>query len=132
METIQTDRAPKAVGPYSQALRAGEFVYVSGQIALDPKTGEVAGPDIESQAKQALANVRAIVEAAGGSVSDIVKTTVYLTDLADFPKFNAVYESFFGSHRPARSTIQASALPKGVRLEIDAVAYSNSSVRGTP
>lgn len=94
---------------------------MSGQIALDPRTGDVAGPDIEAQTKQVLSNVRAIVEASGRRMADVVKTTVYLTDLADFPKFNSIYESCFGAHRPARSTVQASALPKGVRLELDAI-----------
>lgn len=123
MESIQTDQAPKAVGPYSQALRAGDFLFLSGQIALDPASGNVMGSDIESQTRQAMSNLRAIVEAGGRKMSDVVKTSVYLTDLADFQKFNAVYETFFGSHRPARSTVQVAALPKGVRLEIDAVVF---------
>ena len=121
METIQTDRAPKALGPYSQAVRAGGFIFLSGQIALDPRTGDVVGADIEAQARQVMANVRAIAEAAGRSMADVVKTTVYLTDLSYFPKFNSVYESVFGAHRPARSTVQVTALPKGVRLELDAI-----------
>lgn len=124
MKTIQTERAPKAVGPYSQAVAAGGFLFVSGQIPLDPKSGEMVGGDIESQARQALSNLRAVVEAAGRRLTDVVRTTVFLTDLADFPAFNAVYQNVFGDHRPARTTIQASALPRGARIEIDAVAVS--------
>lgn len=121
METIQTDLAPRAVGPYSQAVRSQGFIFLSGQISLDPKTGDVVGTDIESQSRQVLSNIRAVVEASGRKMTDVVRTGVFLTDMADFPKFNSIYESFFGTHRPARTTIQAAALPKGVKLEMDAV-----------
>ena len=121
METIQTERAPKAVGPYSQAVRAGEFLFLSGQISLDPETAEVVGSDIETQTRQVLKNMQAIISAANMSLTNVVKTTVFLTDIAEFPKVNAVYQSFFGSHRPARTTVQVSALPKGVRIELDAI-----------
>ena len=96
---------------------------MSGQISLDPNTGEVVGADIETQTRRVLSNMGAVVEAAGCKMTDVVKTGVFLTDLADFPKFNTVYQAFFGAHRPARTTIQAAALPKGVRLEMDAVVF---------
>lgn len=121
MENIHTDRAPKAIGPYSQAVRSGGFLFLSGQIPIDPVTGEVVGSDIEAQAEQVLKNVRAVVEAAGLNLNHVVKTGVFLTDLSEFAKFNNVYQTFFGSHRPARSTVQVAALPKGARLEMDAV-----------
>jgi len=129
MEFIQSNRAPAAVGPYSQAVSAGGFLFLSGQIALDPGSGEIVGSDIESQSRQVLANIHAVLEAAGRQMSDVVKTTVYLVDLADFQKFNGIYQSAFGSHRPARATVQVSALPKGARLEMDAIV---STGHGSP
>lgn len=121
-EVISTDKAPKAIGPYSQAIRAGEFVFVSGQISLNPDSGEVVTGDIEAQAERVLKNVAAVLEAAGSSMEDVVKTTVYLKDLSDFPRFNECYARFFTKNPPARATIEASRLPKEVRVEIDAVA----------
>ena len=121
MEVITTDRAPKPVGPYSQALLRGGHLYIAGQIPLDPRTSEVVGKTIEDQGARVLENLRGIVESAGFSLKDVIKTTVYLTDLGDFPKFNQLYETFFGTHKPARSVLQAAALPKGVRIELDAV-----------
>ena len=123
MHRVQTDRAPAAIGPYSQAMIAGEFVYTAGQIPLDPASGELVGGDIEEQTELVLRNVGAILEAAGASPSSVVKTTVFLADLGEFTRMNAVYGEFFGEHRPARSTVEVAALPKGVRVEIDAVAY---------
>ncbi len=122
MKNIQTDAAPRAIGPYSQAVYANGFLFVSGQIALHPDNGELVGTDIESQSRRALANLQAIVESSGGKLSDVVRTTVFLTDLSDFSAFNTVYQTFFGNHRPARSTVQVASLPKGSRVEIDAIA----------
>jgi len=123
MEFIFTENAPKPVGPYSQAVRAGNFVFISGQIPLDPKTGNIVGKDIRDQAKRALENIRAIVEAAGGSLKNIVKVNVYIKDINLFGDFNAVYEEFFGEHKPARAVVEVSGIPKGVLVEIEAIAY---------
>jgi len=117
---ISTDQAPPAVGAYSQALAAGPYVFVSGQIPLDAAGNLVAG-DIVVQTVQALQNLKAILAAAGLSLKDVVKTTVYLADLADFKEFNRTYAEFFPQHPPARTTIQAAGLPRGVSVEIDAI-----------
>ncbi|MBI4180002.1 RidA family protein [bacterium] len=121
MEMISTGKAPKAIGPYSQAVRDGGYLFLSGQIALDPSTGQLTGAGIEEQARRVLENMRGIIEAAGGRLTDVVKTTVFLTDMGDFQKFNEVYAGFFGDHRPARSVVGASALPRGARIELDAI-----------
>lgn len=123
MEAIRTTNAPAplAGAPYSQAIRSGDFVFVSGQVPLDPN-GEMIPGGILEQTRQSLANVAAILTAAGGSMADVVKTTVYMTDLADFGVMNSVYSSVFGSHAPARATVQVAALPGGARIEIDAIA----------
>ncbi len=121
MERVSTDRAPAAAGPYSQAIVDGGLAYVSGQIPVDPATGKVP-EGIADQARQALTNVRSVLEAAGSSMADALKVTVYITDMASFPEVNAVYGEFFSEPYPARSCIGASALPKGVKIEIDAVA----------
>jgi len=118
---IQTDRAPAAIGPYSQATRAGNTVYISGQIPLDPATGEVVQGGIEAQARRAFDNLRAVAEAAGGSLADIMRVGLYLTDLSQFAAVNAVMAEYFEAPYPARSTIEVSALPKGVAFEVDAV-----------
>lgn len=118
---IQTDRAPAAIGPYSQAVRSGDTVYFSGQIALDPTTGEVVAGGIEAQARRAFDNLRAVAEAAGGTMGDIVRVGLYLTDLSQFAAVNAVMAEYFDAPYPARSTIEVSALPKGVVFEVDAV-----------
>lgn len=118
---IQTDRAPAAIGPYSQATRAGNTVYISGQIPLDPATGEVVQGGIEAQARRAFDNLRAVAEAAGGSLADIVRVGLYLTDLSQFAAVNAVMAGYFEAPYPARSTIEVSALPKGVLFEVDAI-----------
>ncbi len=119
--TVATRQAPDAVGPYSQAVRAGEWVYCSGQLGIDPVSGGLA-PDTAAQARQALANLRAVLDAAGCGLDAVVKTTVFLTDLADFAAVNAVYAEAFGAHRPARACVQVAALPKGAKVEIEAVA----------
>ncbi len=118
---IQTDRAPAAIGPYSQGIVAGNLLFTAGQIALDPATGEIVHGDVAVQAERVLTNLSAILEAAGASWSNVVKTTVYLHDMADFPRVNEVYARAIGAARPARSTIQAAALPRGALVEIDAI-----------
>ena len=119
---VSTDGAPKAIGPYSQAVVTDGVIYTAGQIALDPKTMEVVGRTAAEQTEQVLKNLSAILAAAGSGLENVVKTTVYLADMADFPAMNEVYARYFGTHRPARSTVQAAGLPKGVRVEIDAIA----------
>lgn len=120
---VATDRAPKAIGPYSQAVRAGPFLFCSGQIPIEPSSGQMVEGDIAAQTRRVLENLRAVVEAAGGGLEDVVQVTVYLADLADFASMNSVYEEYFGSSKPARATIQAAALPRGARIEADCVAY---------
>ncbi len=122
-QPIATDRAPAAIGPYSQAVRAGAFLFCSGQIPMEPESGEMVSGDIAAETRRVLENLKAVVEAAGGSLRDVVKVTVYLADLADFADMNAVYEEYFGEAKPARATIQAAALPRGARIEADCVAY---------
>jgi 2-iminobutanoate/2-iminopropanoate deaminase len=121
---IATDRAPKAIGPYTQAVRANGFVYVSGQIPLDPASGQVVGATIEEQTTRVLQNVQAILEKAGSSMGQVVKTTVFLKDLQEFQRMNETYAKFFPANPPARATVEVSNLPKGVRVEIDAVAVA--------
>lgn len=121
-EVIATPAAPAAIGPYSQAVKAGGWVFCSGQIPLDPATGEVVGADVAAQTERVLANLRAVLEAAGSGFDRVVKTTVYLTDMAEFAAVNEVYARHFGASAPARATVAVAALPKGVRVEIDAVA----------
>lgn len=119
---VATDDAPKAIGPYSQAVIVDGMVYTAGQIPLDPKSGEIVGRTTAEQTEQVLKNLAAVLAAAGAELGTVVKTTVYLVDLADFPAMNEVYARHFKSHKPARSTVQAAALPKHVRVEIDAIA----------
>ena len=126
LEFIATDKAPAAVGPYSQAVRAGGFVHVSGQLGLVPATGRFAGEDFESQARQALANLEAILTEAGCAKTDIVSADVFVTDLANFKLFNAIYDEFMAGHRPARAAVQVSALPLGGVVEIKCVALARS------
>ena len=118
---IQTASAPAAIGPYSQATRAGNMVFFSGQIPLDPATGNVVDGGIEAQARRAFENLKAVADAAGGSMADIVRVGLYLTDLSQFAAVNAVMAEYFEAPYPARSTIEVSALPKGVLFEVDAV-----------
>lgn len=121
-QPIHSDAAPKAIGPYSQAVRIGNNVYFSGQIPLDPATGELVSGDIRAQARRAFDNLRAVCEAAGCSFDQIARVGLYLTDLADFAQVNAVMGEYFAAPYPARSTIQVAALPKGAAFEVDAVA----------
>jgi len=120
---VQTDNAPAAIGPYSQGVIAGGFLFTAGQIALDPVTGQVTSTDVVDQTERVLSNLSAILTAAGCGWNDVVKTTVYLHDMADFPRVNEIYAKALGDARPARSTVQVSALPRGVLVEIDAVAH---------
>lgn len=120
---ISTPNAPGAIGPYSQAIKAGGFLFVSGQIPLNPATGQVVDGGIAEQTHQVLRNLGAVLEAAGASYGHAVKTTVYLQDMADFGTMNEIYAGYFSTPAPARATIQAAALPKGVRVEIDVVAF---------
>jgi 2-iminobutanoate/2-iminopropanoate deaminase len=123
LERLHTDQAPEAIGPYSQAIRLGDMVFTAGQIPLDPGSMEVVGgEDVAAQTEQVMRNLRAILEAAGGGLDTVVKTTVYLRDMGDFAAMNEVYGRHFGDHRPARSTVEVSRLPKDVRVEIDAIA----------
>ncbi len=121
-EKIRTANAPNPVGPYSQAIRAGGFIFASGQIPLNAKTGELLRGSIEDQTRQVLENLSQVLTAAGSSLEKVVKTTVFLKDLADFEAMNAVYATYFQENPPARSTVQAAALPKGVDVEIDLIA----------
>lgn len=118
---IATDRAPAAIGPYSQATRSGDTVFLSGQIPLDPATGELVGGDIAAQARRVFDNLRAVCEAAGGSLDDVTRVGIYLMDLGDFAAVNAVMADYFTAPYPARSTIQVSGLPRGARVEVDAI-----------
>lgn len=120
---INTDMAPAAVGPYSQAVRVGPFLYTAGQIALDPATGTLVADEIGIQTGRVLNNLKAVLQAAGGDLADVVKTTVFLLDMAEFGAMNEVYTSFFNEGPPARSTVQVAALPLGGRVEIEVVAY---------
>jgi 2-iminobutanoate/2-iminopropanoate deaminase len=121
-EVISTDAAPAAAGPYSQAIRAGELVFTAGQLGIDPATGELVGDDVQAQADRSLANVRAILEAAGSGLDRLVKVTVYLADIADWPAVNEVYAREVPQPFPARSAFAVRDLPKGARVEIEAVA----------
>ena len=121
-KAIATAAAPKAIGPYSQAVDAGNTVYVSGGIPLDPVTGQVVGGDIKTQTERVFKNIEAILKEAGLGLNDVVKTTVFMTDLTSFAEMNEVYAGFFKEPFPARTTVQVAALPKGVKIEIDAVA----------
>ena len=122
-QPISTPDAPSAIGPYSQAIRAGDFLFVSGQIPLDPVTGALVSGSVSDQTHRVCRNLGAILSAAGASFEDVVKTTVYLLDMADFSEMNQVYGSYFGTPFPARATIQAARLPRDVKIEIDLVAY---------
>ena len=122
-QVISTSLAPSAIGPYSQAIRAGDLLFVSGQIPIDPATGKIIdGKTIQAQTRRVLQNLTAIVMAAGGSIDSIVKTTVYLRDMGDFAEMNAVYAEFFRMRAPARATIEAARLPRDVSIEIDCIA----------
>ncbi len=122
MDFISTDQAPKAIGPYSQATMVGNVIYTAGQVALDPATMQMVGHDVAQQTDRVLKNLAAVLEAAGSSLAHVVKTTVFLADMADFAAMNEVYARHFGEHRPARSTVAVRTLPKDARVEIDAIA----------
>jgi 2-iminobutanoate/2-iminopropanoate deaminase len=121
-QSVLTDRGPKPIGPYSQAVRANNFLYVSGQVALDPKTGEMVAGEIRQQTERVLENVKGIVEAAGSNLNHVVKTTVFLKDMSDFATMNEVYSRYFTAAPPARSTVQVSRLPKDALVEIEVIA----------
>ena len=121
-QAVSSDAAPKAIGPYSQAIRAGSLVFVSGQIPLNPVTGTMVDGDISTQTHRVFANLRAILEAAGTSFDQVVRTTVYLADMNDFGIVNEIYGTYFSAPAPARATIQAARLPKDARIEIDVIA----------
>jgi reactive intermediate/imine deaminase len=120
-ESIQTPKAPEAIGPYSQAVRAGKTVYLSGQIALDPASGKLVEGGIDAQIHRAFRNLQAVAEAAGGGLSNAVRLTIYLTDLADFPRVNEIMTHYFKAPYPARATVGVAALPRDARVELDAV-----------
>ena len=123
MKIISAPDAPAAIGFYSHAVTAGHLVFSSGQIPLDPKTGKLVADDIETQTRQVLANIAAVLAAAGVTPQQVVKSTVFLKDMADFPKMNALYEAAFAPHKPARSTVQVARLPLDARVEIEVIAY---------
>ena len=120
---VSSDQAPKAIGPYSQAVDTGDLIFLSGQIPLDPATGQFVGAgDIQAQTERVLENMKGVLQASGLGLGNVVRTTVYMIDLAEFAKMNEVYAKYLGKQPPARSTIQAAALPRGVKVEIDLVA----------
>ncbi len=123
MDKISTDKAPSAIGPYSQAVRAGQFVFCSGQIGIDPATGKFIGADIESQTRQVMQNLRRVLTAAGLDLNHVTKTTIFLANLEDFSSVNEIYGAEFGEHKPARATVQVAGLPLGALIEIECVAY---------
>jgi len=127
-ETISTNKAPAALGPYSQAVKVseGSLLFCSGQIALDPETGEIAGETAADQCRQVMENLKAVIEATGADLSAVVKTTIFLTDISDFGQVNEVYAGYFESDPPARATAESSHLPRGAKVEIDAVAVLKS------
>ena len=123
MKAINTEKAPAAIGPYSQAIEANGFVFASGQLPIDPATGNFPSDDIKDQARQSLTNIKNILESEGYTMADVVKTTVLLADIADFAAMNEVYATFFEGAFPARSAFQVAAVPRGAKLEIEAIAY---------
>ncbi|OGU26570.1 MAG: reactive intermediate/imine deaminase [Geobacteraceae bacterium GWF2_54_21] len=122
LQPIATENAPAAIGPYSQAVRFGNMLFCSGQIPLDPLTGEVVTGDISAQTGRVMANIAAVLKASGAGFADVIKTTVFLVDMDDFAAMNGVYASYFENHRPARSTVAVKSLPRGVRVEIEVIA----------
>jgi len=121
-KVIHSEKAPKAIGPYSVAIKSGGFVFCAGQTGIDPVTGDLVGSDLEAQTRQVLTNLKNVLESAGTSLEKVVKTTVFLRDMADFPKMNVIYAEYFSSNPPARSTIAVAGLPKGGIVEIEAIA----------
>jgi 2-iminobutanoate/2-iminopropanoate deaminase len=123
LESISTDKAPAAIGPYSQAIVAGPFVYLSGQLGIDPESGSLAGPDLSAQAPQAMENLVCILEAAGLSTNDVVSVDVFMTNMGQFSEFNEIYSRYFDGHKPARAAIGVASLPLGASVEVRCVAY---------
>ena len=123
-EIVNTKDAPAALGPYSQAIKAADLVFISGQIPLDPASGEIAGDSIEAQTERVMKNLEAVLKAAGSDLDKVIKTTIYLTDLSDFAVVNEIYGNYFNDSPPARATVEVSGLPKGVKVEIDAIALA--------
>ena len=130
--TIHTERAPQAIGPYSQAIRSGNLVYCSGQIGLDPQQGQITAHDVAGQTRQALHNLAAVLDAAGTDLRHVIKTTVFLTRMSDFAAMNEAYAEFFPTHPPARSTVAVAELPRQALVEIEAVAVAGSGPRTIP
>jgi 2-iminobutanoate/2-iminopropanoate deaminase len=122
MDFIHSDAAPKAIGPYSQAIKAGNVIYTSGQVSLDPQTGDLVKGDFATQARRVFDNLAAVLRAGGAEFRNVVKATVFLTDLGNFQALNAIYAEYMGDHKPARTTVQVAGLPKGAELEIDLIA----------
>jgi 2-iminobutanoate/2-iminopropanoate deaminase len=126
LKQISSKNAPAAIGPYSQAIQFENFIFCSGQLGINPETGKLVDDTIEGQAVQVLKNIRAVLEAAGTSFSGVVKTTVFLTSMSDFPVFNSLYAEAFGGHKPARSTVQVAGLPLGAKIEIECIGVKQS------
>ena len=124
---IYTDKAPQPVGPYSQAFRVGSWLFCSGQIPLDPKTSQVVGQDIESQTQQVFENIKAVLLAENMTFKNVIKTLIFLTDMKEFSRFNQIYESYFSNHKPARSCVEVSALPKSVQVEMEVIAFQSDT-----
>ena len=124
VQIIETDKAPAAIGPYSQGISAGSYSFISGQLGMDPKTGELVSDAVAPQARQALKNLPQVVEAGGGGLQQVVAVDVFLTDMAAFAEFNAVYQEFFSEHRPARAAVEVSGLPKGACVEVKCIVYN--------
>ena len=122
MDIIATNDAPKAIGPYAQAVRANGFLFLSGQVGLDPATGQLVEGDFSAQARRALDNLKAVLKEAGSDFSKVVRATVYLADMADFQTLNAIYAEYFGDHKPSRSTVAVAGLPRNARVEMDVIA----------
>lgn len=122
LKAIRTEKAPAAIGPYSQAIEAGPWLFVSGQLGMSPQTGNLVGETFSDQARQALDNLSAIVRSAGYQLTDVVSVDVFVTDIAQFASFNAIYEQYFSSHKPARAVVEVKGLPKGAQVEIKCVA----------
>ncbi len=125
-KVIQTDKAPKAIGPYSQAIQAGNLLFLSGQIPIDPKTGELTEGDIRQQTQQVLENIKGLLKSQGSGMEDVVKVTIFLKDIGDFNQVNEVYATYFSSSPPARSTVEVARLPRNVAIEIEAIALTHN------
>jgi 2-iminobutanoate/2-iminopropanoate deaminase len=123
LRVVQTEKAPAAIGPYSQAISAGNWLFVSGQIPLDPGTGQMVGEEFGAQARQSLENLANVVQAGGCELSDVVSVDVFLTDMSQFTVFNGIYEQFFSSHKPARAVVEVKGLPRGAKVEIKCTAF---------